>query len=121
MNKRINYLQDALKNAKSDEPEEYTHSILLFSLFIEHVSLFSQFLIIMAFNKHKNIFKGISNVVEATSKEEQIHGLFGIELIKIIKDEHPTWFDDDQNNEVKKSCIRAFEAESDIIDWIFEE
>lgn len=121
MNKRINYLQDALKGSKSDEPEEYTHSILLFSLFIEHVSLFSQFLIIMAFNKHKNIFKGISNVVEATSKEEQIHGLFGIELIKIIKAEHPTWFDDEQNNEVKKSCIRAFEAESDIIDWIFEE
>lgn len=121
MNKRINYLQDALKGAKSDEPEEYTHSILLFSLFIEHVSLFSQFLIIMAFNKHKNIFKGISNVVEATSKEEQIHGLFGIELIKIIKKEHPTWFDDEQNNKVKKSCIAAFEAESDIIDWIFEE
>ena len=121
MNKRINYLQDALKGSSSDEPEEYTHSILLFSLFIEHVSLFSQFLIIMAFNKHKNIFKGISNVVEATSKEEQIHGLFGIELIKIIKNEHPTWFDDEQNNEVKKSCIRAFEAESDIIDWIFEE
>ena len=121
INKRINYLQDALKGSKSDEPEEYTHSILLFSLFIEHVSLFSQFLIIMAFNKHKNIFKGISNVVEATSKEEQIHGLFGIELINIIKTEHPTWFDDEQNNQVKKSCIRAFEAESDIIDWIFEE
>ena len=26
----------------------------------------------MAFNKHKNMLKGISNVVEATSKEEQI-------------------------------------------------
>ena len=39
----------------------------------------------MAFNKHKNMLKGISNVVEATSKEEQIHGDFGIDLIKIIK------------------------------------
>ena len=61
MNKRINYLQDALKGAKSDEPEEYTHSILLFSLFIEHVSLFSQFLIIMAFNKHKNFRSGFNH------------------------------------------------------------
>ena len=59
--------------------------MLLFSLFIEHVSLFSQFLIIMAFNKHRNMLKGVSNVVEATSKEEQIHGDFGIDLIKIIK------------------------------------
>ena len=38
----------------------------------------------MAFNKHKNMLKGISNVVEATSKEEQIHGDFGIDLIKIL-------------------------------------
>jgi ribonucleoside-diphosphate reductase beta chain len=48
-------------------------SVLLFSLFIEHVSLFSQFLIMMSFNQYKNMLKGISNVVEATSKEEQIH------------------------------------------------
>ena len=47
----------------------------------------------MAFNKHKNMLKGISNVVEATSKEEQIHGDFGIDLINIIKKENPQWFD----------------------------
>ena len=83
--KRVRYLETALKNSKSDDNREYAESILLFSLFIEHVSLFSQFLIIMAFNKHKNMLKGISNVVEATSKEEQIHGDFGIDLIKILK------------------------------------
>ena len=121
MNKRVTYLQNALKNARSDDNRDYTHSVLLFSLFIEHVSLFSQFLIMMAFNKHKNIFKGISNVVEATSKEEQIHGMFGIELIKIIKQENPTWFDDEHHNEVKKACLEAFEAESDVLDWIFED
>ena len=33
--------------------------------------------------------KGISNVVEATSKEEQIHGDFGIDVIKIIKARKP--------------------------------
>lgn len=121
LNKRVNYLQDALKTSKSDDDEEYSHSILLFSLFIEHVSLFSQFLIIMAFNKHKNIFKGISNVVEATSKEEQIHGLFGIEIINIIRAEHPTWFDDEHNNMVKKACLAAYEAEMEIVDWIFEQ
>ena len=69
--RRVNYLETALKNSKSEDNKEYTEAILLFSLFIEHVSLFSQFLIIMAFNKEKNLFKGISNVVEATSKEEQ--------------------------------------------------
>ena len=118
--RRVHYLETALKNSKSDDNKEYAESILLFSLFIEHVSLFSQFLIIMAFNKHKNMLKGISNVVEATSKEEQIHGDFGIDIIRIIKNENPTWFGDAHNTIVKVMCEEAFDSESRIIDWIFE-
>lgn len=121
MMKRVQYLETALKNSKSEDNKEYAESILLFALFIEHVSLFSQFLIIMAFNKHKNMLKGISNVVEATSKEEQIHGDFGIDIIKIIKAENPSWFDIAHNNDVQEMCKAAFEAESNIVDWIFEE
>lgn len=117
---RVQYLENALKNAKSEDNQEYAESILLFSLFIEHVSLFSQFLIIMAFNKHKNMLKGISNVVEATSKEEQIHGDFGIDLIKIIKNENPDWFDGGYDKRIQEICKDAFTAESRIVDWIFE-
>ncbi|UII77784.1 ribonucleotide-diphosphate reductase subunit beta [Flagellimonas sp. HMM57] len=119
--KRVHYLETALRNAKSEDNKEYAESILLFSLFIEHVSLFSQFLIIMAFNKHKNMLKGISNVVEATSKEEQIHGDFGIDVIKIIKDENPDWFNADYHNMIQDMCREAFASESKIVDWIFEE
>ncbi|MGB1269542.1 MAG: ribonucleotide-diphosphate reductase subunit beta [Flavobacteriaceae bacterium] len=119
--RRVHYLETAVKNAKSEDNKEFAESILLFSLFIEHVSLFSQFLIIMAFNKHKNVLKGISNVVEATSKEEQIHGDFGIDVIKIIKQENPTWFNKEYELLTQELCREAFEAESKIIDWIFEE
>ncbi|WP_203256262.1 ribonucleotide-diphosphate reductase subunit beta [Hyunsoonleella ulvae] len=119
--RRVHYLETALKNSKSENIQEYAESILLFSLFIEHVSLFSQFLIIMAFNKHKNMLKGISNVVEATSKEEQIHGDFGIDVIKIIKKENPSWFGEDYNAKIQTICMEAYKAESDIIDWIFED
>ena len=118
---RIEYLEKSIRNSRSDDNREYSQAILLFSLFIEHVSLFSQFLIIMSFNKHKNLFKGISNVVEATSKEEQIHGLFGIDVINIIKTEHPEWFDKTHEEFVIQSCRDAFVSESKIIDWIFEE
>ena len=119
--KRVQYLEAALKNSKSDDNKEYAESVLLFSLFIEHVSLFSQFLIIMAFNKHKNMLKGISNVVEATSKEEQIHGDFGIDLIKILQKEHPEWFTLEYRQKIQEMCKKAFEAECDLVDWIFEE
>ena len=118
--KRVRYLETALKNSRSDDNREYAESILLFSLFIEHVSLFSQFLIIMAFNKHKNMLKGISNVVEATSKEEQIHGDFGIDLIKILQKENPEWFTKNYHESIQQMCKDAFEAESEVVEWIFE-
>jgi ribonucleoside-diphosphate reductase beta chain len=120
MMRRVQYLESALATSKSEDDKSFSESILLFSLFIEHVSLFSQFLIIMAFNKHKNMLKGVSNVVEATSKEEQIHGDFGIDLIKIIKKEKPEWFDEDFEYRIQDLCLRAYKAESGIIDWIYE-
>jgi ribonucleoside-diphosphate reductase beta chain len=117
---RVNYLEKTLANARSEDNRNYSQSILFFSLFLEHVSLFSQFLIIMSFNKFKNRFRGISNAVEATSKEEQIHGLFGIDLINIIKDEHPEWFDATFEEEVVKLCREVYEAEQQVVEWIFE-
>lgn len=117
---RINYLEKVLLHARTSDEREYAHAVLLFSLFIEHVSLFSQFLIIMSFNKHRNLFKGISNAVEATSKEEQIHGLFGADLINILRIERPEWFDQEHEKAVYDLCKEAFEAECAIIDWIYE-
>ncbi len=117
---RVNYLQKHLSGAKSRDDKKYALSVLLFSVFIEHVSLFSQFLIMMSFNKHKNLFKGISNIVEATSKEEDIHGKFGIAIIGILKNEFPDWFDDDFNKEIIRACKKAHKAEQKVLDWIFQ-
>ena len=118
--KRINYLDRTNAIAKTQDQRDYTFAIMLFSLFVEHVSLFSQFLIIMSFNKHRNLFKGISNAIEATSKEEQIHGLFGIELVNILREEHPEWFNEEMTQRIIEECLSAYEAEEEIVDWIFE-
>ena len=64
--------------------------------------------------------KGISNAVEATSKEEQIHGDFGIDIIKILQQENPDWFDEGYKRMIQDVCREAYEAESKIVDWIFE-
>jgi ribonucleoside-diphosphate reductase beta chain len=119
MKKRIAYLEQSIGSPADDK--DYFHKIILFSMFVENVSLFSQFLIMMAFNKHKNVLKGISNAVEATSKEEDIHARFGFELVNIIREENPEWFDKDSNNEVNRLCRDAFKAESAIVDWIYAE
>jgi ribonucleoside-diphosphate reductase beta chain len=117
---RIKYLKKYLDGSRSKDDKMYTKSVLLFSLFIEHVSLFSQFLIMMSFNKERNLFKGISNVVEATSKEEDIHGNFGAEIINIIKSENPEWFDSEFYELIYSACTKAYSAECGILDWIFE-
>lgn len=117
---RMAYLEKVIELSRTSENREYAHAVMLFSLFVEHVSLFSQFLIMMSFNKHKNLFKGISNAVEATSKEENLHGMFGIDVINIIKEEHPEWFDDACRELILSSCQEAYEAESAIVDWIYE-
>ena len=118
---RIDYLDKYLQGAGSEGKEEYAMSLLLFSIFVEHVSLFSQFLIMTSFDKYEKKFKGISNAVEATSKEEQIHGLFGVELINIIREENPNLFGEEFDERVQEACEEAYEAEMKILDWIFSE
>jgi len=118
---RMEYLDECLEGAASDGEEEYARSILLFSTFVEHVSLFSQFLIMTSFDKYEKKFKGISNAVEATSKEEQIHGLFGQELVETIREENPDLFGEQFEEDVTEACEKAYEAEMGILDWIFSE
>lgn len=67
---RVDYLTKYLKGASDNSNENYTLTLTLFSIFIENVSLFSQFLIIKSFNKYMNCLKDIDNVVQATQKEE---------------------------------------------------
>lgn len=117
---RIDYLSKYLKYAGSDNKELYTLTLALFSLFIENCSLFPQFLIIKSFNKEKNLFKGVDNVIQATQKEEQLHALAGAYIINLIKKENPDWFNADFYVKLQRACKKAFEAESKLIDWIFE-
>lgn len=118
--KRITYLNKVNKNMRSTEDKDFFESVILFSMFVENVSLFSQFLILMSFNYHDNRLKGISNAVQATSKEETIHAMFGFEIVNIIKEENPDWFDEDLIEYVKEMSYEAFNAEKEIVDWIYE-
>jgi Ribonucleotide reductase, beta subunit len=118
---RIDYLEDCLEGADSADEAEYARSILLFSTFVEHVSLFSQFLIMTSFDKYEKKFTGIANAVEATSKEEQIHGLFGQELVNTIREENPDLLGDEFEEDVKQACRKAYNAELGILDWIFSD
>ena len=121
LSKRVNYLKKHNEYSRTGNDRDFAIAVLLFSAFIEHISLFSQFLIIMSFNKYSNLFSGISNVIEATSKEEQLHGEFGVDLINTIREEKPKWFDDEMAEDIYALVNEAYESEHEVLDWIFED
>ena len=59
-------------------------------------------------------------VVCATGREENIHAQFGAELLKIIREENPDWFDSEMYESILKDAHKAFKAECKVLDWIFE-
>lgn len=118
---RIKYLKKHNDYATTGEDRDYLVAVMIFSSIIEHISLFSQFLIIMSFNKERNMFKGMANAIKATSKEENLHGEFGIELVNTVKQEKPEWFDKEWETTMYETMSEAHEAEMKLLDWIFEE
>jgi ribonucleoside-diphosphate reductase beta chain len=118
---RIEYLSDALSSAKSTDKKEYTISLILFSILIENVSLFSQFAIILSFTRFKGLMKNVSNIIAWTSVDEQIHANAGIYLINKIREEDPEIFNEETIARVTKLVKESIEVESRILDWIFSE
>jgi ribonucleoside-diphosphate reductase beta chain len=117
---RTKYLKKYLQGMNSRSNKEFTKSLILFTLLVENVSLFSQFLIISSFSKYKNQLKTIHKIINATAREEIIHGKFGSHLVNIIREENPDWFDDEMENKIRRNAAKAFRAEMKVLDWIFE-
>jgi len=120
MRGRSNYLKKYLKGINSRSDKEFTKSLILFTLLIENTSLFSQFLIVSSFSKYKNLMKNFGTVITATTKEEALHGKFGAELVNIIRKENPDWFDDEMEQKIRRNVRKAYRAEVEVLEWIFE-
>jgi ribonucleoside-diphosphate reductase beta chain len=118
---RIQYLSNALQHAKSTDQKEYTITLILFSLLIENVSLFSQFAIILAFTRFKGLMKNVSNIIAWTSVDEQIHANAGIYLVNKLKEEYPDLFSEAMNEKVRETVKLSIATEERMLDWIFSE
>lgn len=94
--------------------------LVLFTSLVERCSLFTQFYILMSFEKAKRGLKTISSLQTSTSSEEILHYSFGIDLINIIKQEMPQLWDDYLVELVSKNIKEAYKAELKLINWFFE-
>lgn len=117
---RVDYLSKALENANNTDRKKYVVSLILFSLLIENVSLFSQFAIILSFTRFKGWMKNVSNIIAWTSIDEQVHANAGIYIVNIIRKEFPDFFDEETIAHINEVVINSIEIERKILDWIFE-
>lgn len=113
------YLGKHVHKYYKDSKKQFVYSLILFTLFVENVSLFSQFYIILWFGgRAKNLLKDTNQQVIYTKNEETIHANVGIWLTNTIRAEHPEIFDSEMEEKVLKEAREAFEWESKIIDWL---
>ena len=118
---RFNYLDKYLKlSSHNSDNSKYLLKLILFSVLIENVSLFSQFATIMYFYKHNGIMKDIRNIVKWTSIDEQLHFNIGVLLTSILRKEFPEMFTTDLEEVVHKACLKAIKYESKLLEWVFE-
>ena len=115
---RVNYLSKYVNKIYKNDHKNIVYSLILFTLFTENVSLFSQFFILLGFNRYNNILKDVANVVQYTSSEEDLHAKFGIALINKIKEERPEIFDEELINRIIEESQEAIKAEEQLINWM---
>lgn len=115
---RVNYLRKYLERNYDDDKQQYIYSLILFTLFVENVSLFSQFYVVLWFNKYRKVFKDTAQIVQYTKSEELIHGQVGSKIINTLREEYPKLFDEHLVAKVKRAAKEAYKAEEKIIDWI---
>jgi len=115
---RVKYLRKYTHRFYKDSKKQYLYAIILFTLFVENVSLFSQFYIINHFARFKNVMKDTDQQVKYTRNEENIHALVGIQIINTIRQEHPELFDAELEQRIQGAAQEAFLAESKIVDWM---
>lgn len=115
---RVKYLRKYTHRFYKDSKKQYLYAIILFTLFVENVSLFSQFYVINHFARFKNVMKDTDQQVKYTRNEENIHALVGIQIINTIRQEHPELFDAELEERIHGAAQEAFLAESKIVDWM---
>jgi ribonucleoside-diphosphate reductase beta chain len=115
---RVKYLKKYTHRFYKDSKKQYLYALILFTLFVENVSLFSQFYVINWFARFKNVLKDTDQQVKYTRNEENIHALVGIQIINTIRKEYPDLFDDELVAKILEEAKEAFDSESKIIDWM---
>lgn len=114
---RVVYLRKYTHRFYKDYKKQFIYALILFTLFVENVSLFSQFYVVNWFGR-KNLLKDTNQQTNYAIKEEGLHAFIGIKIINTLKKEYPELFDKELEDKILHEAEEAFNCESQIIDWM---
>lgn len=115
---RVGYLNKHNEKVYGDDRKQYVYSLILFTLFVENVSLFSQFYIVLWLNRLDSRLKDAAQQVKYTRNEELLHAQAGMKIINTLREEYPELFDADLARKVYDEVLAAYDAEAALIDWM---
>jgi ribonucleoside-diphosphate reductase beta chain len=115
---RVGYLNKHGERVYTDNRKQYIYGLILFTMFVENVSLFSQFYVILWLNRFQNVLKDAAQQVKYTRNEELLHAQAGAKIINTLRKEYPELFDEEMERKIKHECHVAFGAECELINWM---
>lgn len=116
--RRVDFLEKTITTPVDNI--EFMQNVVIFSMFIENVSLFSQFYLLLKYHKDHKWLKGTSNAIKATSVEENLHAKFGFLAVNKIRSENPSWWTPELITHTYQTCSNALSVEDEVLSWIME-
>jgi ribonucleoside-diphosphate reductase beta chain len=115
---RMKYLKKHGERVYASDKQQFLYSLILFSLYTENVSLFSQFYIVNWFNKFRRFGKDLPNQTAYTAREENLHAEAGMAIFNQARIEYPEFFTPEFEEKIVHEAGEALKAEEQIIDWV---
>jgi ribonucleoside-diphosphate reductase beta chain len=109
---------DSEENDGLDRIRDIALSLAVFSAFTEGVNLYSSFIILGSF-RMRNLFKGMSNIIEYSILDESQHSEFGCELFRVLINQYPEIWTDDFKRHIYQAARDAVALEDAALDVVF--
>lgn len=115
---RVGYLSKHADRVYADDRRQFIYGLILFTLFVENVSLFSQFYVVLWMNRATGMIKDAAQQVKYTRNEESLHAQAGMKIINTLRAEYPELFDAELERKIIHETHVALGAECELVNWM---
>jgi ribonucleoside-diphosphate reductase beta chain len=111
---------DWLNKPRNNSPADIAYNVAVFSMLVENVSLFSQFLIMLHYRRSMGVMKNIANGVGWTAQDETVHFETGAWIISVLREEFPEIDEKGFAEKMREVAREAIDHEQKMVDYILD-